>query len=188
MNKWLWLPGVLAVLVVIGHFGLRLLDGPLGPLPGGPLTSGDWVETKDVDWLAQTHGKILTQEHPYFVELELVDAGTSRTTGILFLEDAVYIPCDLGFGWARFSGPQRWILQFIYIFKNWHRKIAQDSRVVLRMEGRRYARRAVRVTDPGMIEALRIQLEVHTQRWLAPEPLAPRPTRGPRDIWFFRLD
>ena len=178
----------LVLLVIAGYFGARGSDGPIGPIPGGPLTSGELVTEARVDWLAATEGLIESQPQPYFVEFELEESATSRTTGILLLDGEIYIPCDLGFGWARFSGLRRWILHGIYLVKSWHERASLDGRAVLRMGGTRYARQAVRVTDPERVEALRRKLEALTEQWVAPEPLAPRPTEGPRDVWFFRLD
>lgn len=175
-------------LVLAGFISSRISDGPLGPIPGGSLVSGELVDAPVVDWSAVTGGQIEDQITPYFVEFELAERMSSRTTGILLYEGEVYIPCDLGFGWARMSGSTRWILHLIYLVKDWHNQALEDGLVVLRIAGKRYERQAVRVIDPEVVEALRLQLEAFTAEWQTPEPLGPRPTDGPKDIWFFRLD
>ena len=100
----------------------------------------------------------------------------------------LYVPCDLGFMWGRFSGSRRWILNLIFVFKRWHEDALRDGRVVLRIEGKRYERQAVRVTDPDLLAMLRLQLEEMAEQWVSPDPLGEAPTSGPKDIWFFRMD
>jgi hypothetical protein len=121
------------------------------------------------------------------VELELSGPGTSRWVGIMQREGELFVPCDLGFMWGRFSGTQRHVLHLIYVFKHWHEDALSDGRAVLRIDGTRYAGQAERVTDPALVAALRAQLEEMGRQWVAPEPLAPPPSEGPRDIWFFRI-
>ncbi len=178
---------VLGTSCAASYVYLHFADGPVGPLPGGPLQQGEWVQKPGNDWQAVTNNRIQVQTEPYFVELQLEAGGRSRTTGILLHNNRLYIPCDLGFGWARFTGTTRWILHLIYLLKDWHHQAMADGRAVLRMENRRYPRQAVRVTDPQLIETLKQKLETLTAQWQAPQPLAPRPTSGPRDIWFFEL-
>jgi hypothetical protein len=69
----------LIALVALLFFFARLHDGPLGPIPGGPLEAGD--PAKDV-------GEI---------ELQLASQGRSRTTWILVFDGKAYVPCSLGF-------------------------------------------------------------------------------------------
>ena len=122
------------------------------------------------------------------IELELVGPGTSRYTGIMVHDGQVYIPCDLGFMWGRFTGTTRNVLHLIYLFKHWHEDALQDGRVVIRADGKRYEGQAVKVTDPSLDTALRSQLEDMAKVWVAPDTLGPAPTEPPNDIWFFRID
>jgi len=167
------------LLITAGLVAQRFSDGPTGPISGGPLKSGELVADPDIDW-AFTVG----QE----IELQLVEPMRSRTTGVMVHEGELYVACDLGFIWARFSGQRRWILNLIYLFKRWHEDVLRDGRVVLRIDGKLYERQAVRVTDPELLGLLRRQVEVEVARWISPEPLAAAPTNGPNDIWFFRMD
>ena len=96
--------------------------------------------------------------------------------------------CDLGFIWGRFAGQRRRILHLIYLLKGWHEDALRDGRVVLRIAGKRYERQAVRITDPELLSRLRAQVKEGVEEWISPTALAPAPTEGPKDIWFFRMD
>lgn len=155
-------------------------DGPTGPIPGGPFRSGDFVEGA-VDWDALLGANPVAE-----VELQLVDPPGSRVTGAFVHEGDLYVPCDLGYLWRRVPDPVgRRILHLIWLFKGWHEDALQDGRVVVRIDGLRYERQAVRVSDPTLLEAFRSQLSTAAGEFfgglLAIET-------DPADIWFFRLD
>ncbi len=184
--------GVL-ILALIGSVFIaqRLSDGPLNDLlPGGPLKAGELAPEQSLAAALTAIGSCTDGVCPPMkpIELELTGPGTSRYTGIMVRDGQVYIPCDLGFMWGRFSGKQRAVLHVIYLFKHWHEDALRDGRVVVRVDGKRYEGQAVRVTDPGTDAALRSQLEDMAREWVAPAALAAAPTEGPRDIWFFRVD
>ena len=191
--RWLGiaLVALVALLVGIGVVA-RFSDGPMGPIPGGTLRTGSLVSEADIDWSIVLGDKgacvrgVCPPMEP--IELQLVEPPGSRTTGIMVHKGQLYVPCDLGFMWGRFSGSQRWILHLVYIFKRWHEDALRDGRVVLRIVGKRYERQAVRVTDPELVATLRLQLEEMAEQWVSPDPLGEAPTDGPRDIWFFRMD
>ncbi len=184
---------LILVLVAASLVAQRLSDGPLNPIiPGGPLRAGALVSEPDIDWPTVLGGNgscvdgACAPMDP--IELQLVEPPSSRYVGIMVHEAQLYVPCDLGFMWGRFSGNQRRVLHLIYLFKRWHEDALRDGRAVLRIDGKRYERQAVRVTDPELLAALRLQLERMARQWVAPEPLAAAPTVGPNDIWFFRMD
>lgn len=186
---WGYAARVLGILVLtlIGSVFIaqRLSDGPLNELlPGGPLRAGELAPEGGLATAVAEMGSSSMEP----IELELAGPRTSRYTGIMVHEGQVYIPCDLGFMWGRFSGNQRSVLHLIYIFKHWHEDALRDGRVVVRVDGKRYEGEAVRVTDPRTDAALRAQLEDMARQWVAPAPLAAAPTEGPNDIWFFRID
>jgi hypothetical protein len=104
----------LAALVAIAFFAARLHDGPLGPIPGGPLEAGAAVNEPVADWsFAKNVGEI---------ELQLASQGRSRTTWILVFDGVAYVPCSLGFPPG----------------KSWYKDALQDGRATLRIEGKRY--------------------------------------------------
>lgn len=118
------LVGALAAALVAVLLAGRFLDGPLGPVPGGALRSGELVSARDVDWsFAADLGEL---------EFQLVKPPRSRTTWLLVHEDHLYVPCS-------FDVP---------IPKRWPQQALRDGRAVVRVAGRRYERQAVRVTDP----------------------------------------
>jgi hypothetical protein len=118
---------LLAVGVTV-FFGARWLDGPLGPIPGGPLASGEWVERDISDWsFARNVAEI---------ELQLESQDTSRITWILVRDGTAWIPCSLGYPPG----------------KTWYREAARDGRAVLRIAGRRYAVHLAQDEDPSVPE------------------------------------
>lgn len=182
------LPGTLAkitgvliiLLIAAGLIAQRMSDGPSAFIPGGPLRAGTLVTESNINWLIELG------ENPGSIELQLMDPPTSRITGVMLHKGQLYVPCDLGFMWRRFSGTQRWILHAIWIFKTWHEDALRDGRVVMRIDGKRYERQAVRVTDPVLLARLRSQLEAMAVEYFG-GPL-PDVQTDPEDIWFFRLD
>ncbi len=172
----------IVVVVLIGAVMVaqRQSDGPLNDImPGGELRAGPLVSEPVDDW---------SFAHSETIELQLVEPQTSRYTGIMVYDGELYIPCDLGFMWGRFSGNQRHILHLIFLFKHWHEDAVLDGRAVLRIAGKRYERQAVRVNDQELLVVLKAELEEMARGYVAPDILGPEPTEGPRDVWFFRMD
>jgi hypothetical protein len=159
-----------------------MMDGPMGPFPGGKLRDGSLVDEADVDWSRETDAI-----DPLLIELQLVEPRGSRTTGAMVYEGRLYVPCDLGFIWRRAPAPTRWMLSLIYRVKTWHEEAERDGRVVLRIGDRRYERLAVRETDPDTLAALRLEMEVGAAEFFS-GPLGEAPTDDPKDVWFFRID
>jgi hypothetical protein len=148
--------GAVIVTAVVVGFIARFMDGPLGPFPGGPLHAGDLVTDEEIDWAQFTDVRE--------VELQLVDPPRSRTTWILVYDGAAYIPCGL---------PK------LTIFKKWPHEILKDGRVVVRIEGKRYERQAVRVENREEWDAV---ARISVAKYGHTEP------RYPDDAWFFRLE
>ena len=66
--------------------------------------------------------------------------------------------------------------------KQWPQEALIDGRSLLRIEGRRYERQAVRVTNPDLFAALsRIVAEKYGLSSSETDP-------EPDDVWFFRMD
>ncbi len=113
--RWLFRIVVgLVVLLVLLFLGARLHDGPIGPIPGGPLAAGEMASEPVADWSFATDvGE---------VELQLASQQRSRTTWILVFDKKAYVPCNLGFPPG----------------KTWYTEAAKDGRSILRIEGKRY--------------------------------------------------
>jgi len=169
---------VTILLIGAGLIAQRVSDGPMGPIPGGPLRTGTLVTEPVIDW-SFAKGQSM--------DLELVEPPGSRTTGAMVLEGQLYVSCDLGFIWRRIPAPARWMASLIYRFKRWHEDALRDGRVVLRIAGKRYERQAVRVTDPEVVAILSSRFEKWAEKTFS-SPLGDVPSDGPNDIWFFRMD
>jgi hypothetical protein len=186
MRKWLRRIAIgfgVLVLLLVGAVlvAQRVSDGPMGPLAGGPLRSGELVTDPNVDW-SVVEGKEF--------ELQLVDPPRSRVTGAMVHDGQLYVPCDLGFFWRRVPDTRfRTILSVIWSVKRWHEDALRDGRAVVRVDGKRYEREAVRVTDPELLATLRGKMEEGARKYF--EPMGGLRTDVPADpeaIWFFRLD
>jgi hypothetical protein len=128
--KWLGF-GILgiAILAVCVVLGARFADGPLGPVPGGPMSGERAVEPV-------THWDFVVDRDS--VELEVNPAAPrSITTWVVGHEGQAYIPS--GFG-SR---------------KTWPGQLLADGSAVLRVDGKLYEQQAVRVTDDALLEELR---------------------------------
>jgi len=125
--RWLLrIVAALAVLILALFLGARLHDGPLGPIPGGALASGEWVDPVSPDWsFAKDVGEI---------ELQLESQSISRTTWILVRDGQAWIPCSLSYPPG----------------KNWYSHVASDPRAVLRIDGKRYAVTLTQDADPTL--------------------------------------
>ena len=83
-----WLIRILAglvALIALLFVGARFHDGPLGPIPGGPLTSGELVREPIDDW---SFAKDVQE-----IELQLDSERRSRTVWLLVLENQAFVPC-----------------------------------------------------------------------------------------------
>lgn len=157
-----WLRRALALLVVAGvtviglRFAARMSGGPLGVVPGGRL-SGPLAPDQSPDWSFTEHVETIA------VEVDPSDP-MSVTTWVFTLDGELYVAAD-----------------FFNPLKRWPYRALADPRVRLRIAGQIYERRAVRVTDPALIERLRRAIAAKYD--IAQDGIASR-----IDVWFFRMD
>ncbi len=126
--------GILAGLVVaiaLLLFVVRMGDGPLGPLLGGPLESGELVGAPVRDW-----GFAASIEE---IEMQLVADDVSRTTWILVDGPRAYIPAALGFPPG----------------KDWYVRADVEGAAIVRIDGKRYPVRLVVANDEATRDSLR---------------------------------
>jgi hypothetical protein len=109
---------------------VRTLDGPLGPLPGGPLRGGELVAEPVADW---SFAAAVPE-----IELQLASQSTSRTTWVIVRDGRAYIPASVS----------------IPPGKTWHLAALQDGRATLRIDGRRYPVTLAKVEDQRLVEAV----------------------------------
>jgi len=156
--RWLGL-GVAALVAsaCLVAVAARFSDGPIGPFPGGPLVAGELVRDAAPDWsFATDMGSIELEVDP--------ESPLSRTVWLAVVGGVLYVPC--GF-------PET---------KTWPHQALRDARVVLRIDGRRYERQAVRESDPARLRLL--GAEVARKYGVGDEAAA---VAG-EDVWFFRMD
>ena len=133
-----WLVRILValfVLIALVFIVARFHDGPLGPIPGGPLVEGELVSAPVTDWAFASEVKE--------IELQLDTQSRSRTVWVLVNQGQAYVPCSLGYPPG----------------KSWYKEAAKDGRATLRIEGRRYPVTLVRTDDPALGDALRAEVE-----------------------------
>lgn len=134
--RWLFrIVAALVVLVALIFLAARFHDGPLGPIPGGALASGEVVAEPVADWS-------FARDVPE-IELQLTSENGARTVWILVEEGRAYVRCSLGFPPG----------------KRWYKHAAQDGRATLRIEGRRYPVTLTKTDDPALAERLRTEVE-----------------------------
>jgi hypothetical protein len=152
--KFLGGSALFLVLVVAGTaVASRFADGPLVEfLPGGPLVSGDWVEEEPPDWGFVANESVI----------ELESDGKSRKVYVLTIDGKAYIPASLSF-------PP---------FKKWHKRALDEPAAVVRINGKRYARRLQKIDDAELEARLGEQVR---SKYGGP------PSKG-AGAWFFRLD
>jgi hypothetical protein len=134
--------GAVLVVLLLAIGGLfvaaRFHDGPIAIIAGGPFASGETVTGSEPDWSFVRD----VQE----VEFQLLDPPRSRTTWILEHEGKAYIPCGyMTTWWGR-------------IWKRWPLEVAKDPRILLRIDGKIYERKLVRIEDGPVVEPLLAEL------------------------------
>jgi hypothetical protein len=121
----------LVVLIAVMVMGARLHDGPLGPLPGGSLASGEVVTGPVPDW---SFAKDVQE-----IELQLESQTKSRTLWIIVHDGKPYVPASTEFPPG----------------KTWHHAALEDGRAVLRIAGKRYPVTLAKVADDTLAAAIR---------------------------------
>jgi hypothetical protein len=123
-----WLGGAVVALVisfVIIVFAARLGDGPTAILPGGPLESGELYAGPEPDW---TFARDVAE-----MEFQLVDPPVSRTIWLQVVDGRLYVVS----GYMNSAIGKLW--------KHWPMQAAEDPRAVIRIDGKRYERKVVRL-------------------------------------------
>jgi len=136
--RWLLrIVAALVALIALLFFGARFHDGPLGPIPGGPLSAGEAVSGPISDWsFAKDTGEI---------EMQLASQQRSRTVWFFVIDGKAYVPCSLGFPPG----------------KAWHKQAAVNGDATLRIDGKRYAVKLTKLDDAvvqQMGDAVRAEL------------------------------
>jgi len=134
--------GGFALVLVLAISGLlvgaRFSDGPLAIIAGGPFTSGQRITDPVLDW-SFVHD---TQE----VEFQLLEPARSRTTWIIEHDGKAYIPSGYMTTW------------WGKLWKKWPHEAEKDGRILLRVDGKLYERRLVRIDSGPLLAPLAAEL------------------------------
>ena len=127
---------VLILVVAIGAlaFSARISDGPLGVFAGGPLVAGELGTGPEPDW-SFTRGIRI-------IELQLLDPSRSRTTWLVEHEGKIYVASSY---MASAIGR---------LWKQWPVEAERDGRAVVRIDGKRYQRRLVRIKTGSILDGV----------------------------------
>jgi|TARA_Y100000310_G_scaffold197650_2_gene197729 hypothetical protein len=142
MNKFVRITGSIVVLIVlilsVGVGAARFNDGPVGILAGGPFSSGELYSGAEPDW------KFVREMST--VEFQLLEPARSRTTWIIEHEGKIYIPSGyMTTTWGK-------------IWKQWPIEAEKDDRAILRVNGKLYQRKLVRIQEGPMLKPILARL------------------------------
>lgn len=162
--KWLGTAAValvllLAVLVVAARFG----DGPTAILPGGPLESGELYSGPEPDWS-------FARDVPE-MEFQLVKPPVSRTIWLQVVDGKLYAVS----GYMNSTIGKLW--------KHWPVQAEEDPRAVIRIDGKRYERKVVRLgPDHPALQGIAAEVQRKYGAPLAAEMAATG------DAWFYAFE
>jgi hypothetical protein len=161
--KWLAATiGLVALAVVVLIVGARFGDGPMGLVPGGPLEAGELVTGAEPDW---TFARDIKE-----MEFQLVEPPQSRTIWLQVYDKKLYVV----------SGYMNSTLGRIW--KQWPAHALQDGRAVIRIDGKRYERKLVRILDDRRVLD---GIAAETNRKYGAALTSDMAASG--DAWFFAL-
>ena len=161
-----WLGGAVAALVIlllVAVLAARLGDGPTAILPGGPLEAGEMYSGPEPDW---TFARDVPE-----MEFQLVEPPVSRTIWLQVVDGKLYVVS----GYMNSAVGKLW--------KHWPMQAAKDPRAVIRIDGRRYERKVVRLgPDHPALGGIAAEVE---RKYGAPLRAEMAATG---DAWFFALE
>jgi len=165
--------GVLALLLGLTLLTLRLAykdgDGPSRLFPGGALVAGELHSGPEPDWSFVND--------VFSIELQLENPLGSRRIFVMETGNKLYVPS----GYMRSTLGRLW--------KDWAFKAEEgDGLAVARINGVRYERKLVRISDPAVVAAV---AKVSTQKYgggATPEAIAKSIASVENgDTWIFEL-
>ena len=176
MKKFLYIVGLVlgGLIVVVGlviggiFTSARLNDGPLegrfeivsaGPFKSGEMQSGevepDWSFLKELST----------------VQFQLLNPARSRTTFIMESEGRIFIPS----GYMNTPVGKIW--------KHWPMDAEKDGRAILRVEGKLYERKMVRIEEGEIVEAVLAEI---SRKYARGFPVS-RDQVDSGNLWLFEL-
>jgi hypothetical protein len=159
---------VATVVVVVGItlFAARFADGPWEIIAGGPFKTGT-LQTTEPDWS-------FVKDYNT-VEFQLVNPATSRTTWIAETDNRIFIPCGyMDTAWGR-------------IWKQWPIQAQEDPRAILRVDGKLYERKLIRIKDDPALDVVLSELARKYFPGGADSSGNPRAAVESDSLWIFEL-
>lgn len=135
--KWL---GIILVLLVLGvtvfFIGMRFHDGPLEIITGGPFKTGELTQAPS-DWTFLT-GRME-------MEFQTIEPDTSRIVWLGVNDKRLYVVSGyMNTGYGK-------------LWKQWPHYLVADDRIILRIDGKLYEQRMVRLMNhPRLLEIMTI--------------------------------
>jgi hypothetical protein len=129
--KWfLILIGTVVFTIVLFFVYMRFHDGPMEIIAGGPFKTGELVQGPEPDWS-------FIKDRPT-IEFQLFDPETSRLLWVAVDNNKLYLVSGYmktGFG---------------KIWKQWPHYAEKDNRALLRVDGKIYERKLVRLSGDSL--------------------------------------
>lgn len=161
-----WLGGAVAAVVlvlVLLVFVARFGDGPTAILPGGPLVSGELHTGPEPDWS-------FARDYPE-LEFQLVEPPVSRIIWLQVVDGKLYAVS----GYMNSTLGKLW--------KQWPHQAEKDPRAIIRIDGKRYERKVVRLgPDHPALPAIAAEVE---RKYGAPLRAEMAATG---DAWFYAFE
>jgi hypothetical protein len=166
--KWLGIVvGLFLLIDILIVFGARFGDGPTAILPGGPLEAGELYVGPEPDW---TFARDIPE-----MEFQLVDPSVSRTIWLQVVDGKLYAVS----GYMNSTIGKLW--------KHWPMQAEKDPRAVIRIDGKRYERKVVRLgPDHSALPA--IVTEVARKYGAPMDPTKASQAAEAGDAWFFAFE
>jgi len=160
--KWLLiLLGVIAAAITLFFVYMRYHDGPIENISGGPFSTGQLVQGTETDWS-------FIKDRATF-EFQTMDPETSRTVWFAVVENKLYV----GSAYMKTDIGKIW--------KQWPHYIERDNRALLRVDGKIYERKLIRLSADQVKETVTAEF---MRKYNAP---LNRQAVASGDVWLFEL-
>ncbi len=160
---------VLAATLITLKIKHQSADGPSVLFPGGELVSGNLHEGPEPDWAFT--------DDVFTIELQTMDPVSSRRIFIMESDGRIYVP----------SGYMKSFLGKLW--KDWAFDVEEGNKLaVARIEGTRYERELVRVTDPAVVAGVAEKLAQKYAGGISAEAVAEiSRTVAEGETWLFEM-
>ena len=164
------LVGLILLVVFLVFVVARFSDGPIGPWPiemvtAGPFKTGELqVGGDEPDWS-------FLKDYP-IVQFQLLDPPRSRTTFIMETEGRIFIPS----GYMNSTMGKIW--------KHWPMEAEKDGRALLRVDGKLYERKMVRIEEGEILNGVLGEL---SRKYAGGFPVS-QENIDSGDLWIFELE